>query len=231
MSLSYKEKYSGSHELPPVRAELVVRPDLLRISFSVSLEAEAIGQGLPLLQRACEQLQRRVREAASTEVLLRPRGARFNHSAPKKLSLPSDDDPTFVAVEGTLEMALPDGLDFWVRSTRVGSLVRACHELERDSREEKRLPRFTFGAVEALVAKPEAHREELLRRFVTRVRELAAAAGSPEAPLRAVDCSVPGPVEQSPVSLEEVGLSLHVACRLDVVPGTGARANEGLPSP
>ncbi|HEX8438830.1 hypothetical protein, partial [Archangium sp.] len=92
-------------------------------------------------------------------------------------------------------------------------------------------PRFSFGTVEALVSKPEAHREELLRRFVARVRELATAAGSPEAPLRAVDCSVPGPVEQSPVSLEEVGLSLNVACRLDVVRGGEARDDEGRPSP
>jgi hypothetical protein len=229
MSLSYKEKYSGPHELPPVRAELVVRPDLLRVSFSVSLEAEGIEQGLPLLQRACEQLHRRVREAVSAEVQLRPRDTRFNRSAPKKLALPEDDDRTFIAVDGTLEVPLPEGLDFWARGGRVGALVRVCHELERDTRDEKKRPRFNFGAVEALVAKPEAHREELLRRFVARVRELAAAAGSPEAPLRAVDCSVPGPVEQSPVSLEEVGLSLHVACRLDVVRDGGARDNEGLP--
>ena len=219
MSLS-KEKYAASyhHEPPPVRAELVVRPDLLRVSFSVSLEVEGIEQGLPLLQRACEQLQKRVREALGAEVTLRPRDARFNHREPKKLSLPEDDDRTSVSVDGALEVPLPEGLDFWARTTRVGTLARVCHEVARDSREEKKRPRFSFGAVEALVSQPEAHRAELLRRFVSRVRELAEAAGSPEAPLRAVDCSLPGPVQQSPVSLEEVGLSLHVHCRLDVVP-------------
>jgi hypothetical protein len=218
MSFS-KEKYSyaAPHELPPVRAELVVRPDLLRVSFSVSLEVEGVEQGLPLLQRACEQLQRKSREALGTEVTLRPRDARFNKSAAKKLSLPEDEERTFVAVEGALEVALPEGLDFWARSTRVGTLVRVCHELQRESREDKRRPRFSFGSVDALVSQPEVHRAELLRRFVARVRELSAAAGSPEAPLHVVDCGIPGLVEQSPVSLEEVGLTLHVLCRLDVV--------------
>jgi hypothetical protein len=223
MSLSYKEKYTGPHELPHARAELVVRPDLLRVSFSISLETtEGIDQGLPQLQRASEQLLRRVREAVAFETTLRLRDVRLNRSAPKKLALPEDDDRTFLAVDGSLEVPLVEGLDFWARSGRVGALVRTCHQLERDSREEKKRPHFSFGAVEALVARPEAHREELLRRFVARVRELAAAAGSPEAPLRAVDCSVPGPVEQTPVSLEEVGLSLNVACRLDVVRGSPA---------
>jgi hypothetical protein len=217
MSLSYKEKYAGHHEPPPVRAELVLRPDLLRISFSVSLEVENIEQGLPLLQRASEQLQRRVHDALGAEVTLKLRDVRFNRSAPKKLSLPEDEDRTFIAVDGALAVPLPAELDFWARGTRVGSLVRVCHEVERDSREEKKRPRFQFGSVEALVAQPEAHRAELLRRFVARVRELATAAGSPEAPLQVVDCSTPGPVEQSPVSLEEVGLTLTVLCRLDVV--------------
>jgi hypothetical protein len=220
MSLS-KEKYSysGPHELPPVRAELVVRPDLLRVSFSVSLEVEGVEQGLPLLQRACEQLQRRSREALGTEVTLRPRDARFNKSAPRKLALPEDDDRTFVAVDGTLEVALPEALDFWARSTRVGTVVRVCHEVQHESREEKRRPRFSFGSVEAFVSQPESHRAELLRRFVARVKELAAALGSPEAPLHVVDCGLPGPVEQAPVSLEEVGLTLNVLCRLDALRG------------
>jgi hypothetical protein len=217
---SSKEKYSyadPTHELPPVRAELVVRPDLLRVSFSVSLEVEGIEQGLLVLLRACEQFQRRCREAVGGEVMLRPRDTRFNKSAPKKLALPEDEDRTFVAVDGSLEVPLPDGLDFWARSTRVGNLVRVCHELQRESREEKRRARFSFGSVEAFVSKPENHRAELLRRFIIRARELAAAVGSPEAPLHVVDCAAPGPVEQSPVSLEEVGLTLNVHCRLGVV--------------
>ncbi|OJT17077.1 hypothetical protein BO221_47570 [Archangium sp. Cb G35] len=215
MSLSYKTP--ALHEPAPIRAELVVRPDLLRVSFSVSLDTEGIDQALPLLQRACEQLQRRAREATGAEVTLRPRDTRFNRSAPKKLSLPEDDDRTFVAVDGLLVVPFPVELDFWARSSRVGSLVRVCHEVERDSREMKKQPRFGFGSVEAFFSQPEAHRAELLRRFVERARELASALGSAEAPLQVVDCAPVGAVEQTPVSLEEVGLSLQVHCRLDVV--------------
>jgi hypothetical protein len=224
MSLSYKEKYSPLHEPTPVRAELVVRPDLLRVSFSVSLEKEGIEQNLTLLQRACEQLQRRAREATGAEVTLRPRDTRFNRSAPKKLLLPEDEDRTFVAVDGLLVMPLPAELEFWARSSRVGALVRVCHELERDSREVKKQPHFSFGSVEAFVSQPEAHRAELLRRFAARAREMASALGSAEAPLHVVDCAPAGAVEQTPVSLEEVGLSLHVHCRMDVV-------REATPSP
>ncbi|HEX5745200.1 MAG TPA: hypothetical protein VFZ09_03090 [Archangium sp.] len=226
--MSYKEKYAPSlHEPAPLRAELVVRPDQLRVAFTVSLESEGIEQTLPLLQRACEQLQRRAREATGTEVTLRPRDTRFNRSAPKKLSLPEDEDRTFVAVDGLLVLPLPAELDFWARSSRVGSLVRVCHEMERDSRESKKQPRFGFGSVEAFVSQPELHRAELLRRFVERAREVASALGSAEAPLHVVDCAPAGAVEQAPVSLEEVGLSLQVHCRLDVVLGRGDSRGNG----
>ncbi|PTL83101.1 hypothetical protein [Vitiosangium sp. GDMCC 1.1324] len=217
MSYSYRASASEhAYEPAPIRAELIVRPDLLRVSFSASLETQGVEQSLPLLQRACEQFQRRVRDALGTEVTFRPKDARFNRSAPRKLALP-EDDGTFVAVDGTFEVPLPPEPDFWARSSRVGTLARACHEAQADSRQSKKLPRFSFGSVEALVAQPESHRAELLRRVVTRVRELATTVGSAEAPLHVVDCSAPGLVEQSPVSLEEVGLTLNVYCRLGVL--------------
>lgn len=219
--MSVKEKYSGSysgfHEPPPARAELVVRPDVLRVSFSVSLELnESVDQTLTHLQRACEQLHRRLQDALGAGVTFRPREVRFDRSGLRKLAMP-EEEATHASVDGVFEVPLPTELEFWARSSRVGTLTRLCSAAQGDSRQSKKLPRFSFGNHEALVAQPEAHRAELLRRFVTRVRELAAAVGSPEAPLHVVDCSAPGPVEQSPVSLEEVGLSLPVHCRLDVV--------------
>lgn len=224
--MSAKEKYSGSysgfHEPPPTRAELVVRPDLLRISFSVSLELnESVDQTLTQLQRACEQLHRRMQDALGSGVRFRPREVRFERSGLKKLAMP-DEDATHASVDGLFEVPLPLELEFWARTSRVGTLARLCSAAQGDSRQSKKLPRFSFGNYEALVAQPEAHRAELLRRFAERMRELATTVGSPEAPLHVVDCSAPGPVEQSPVSLEEVGLSLPVHCRLNVVRGPGA---------
>lgn len=221
--MSAKEKYSGSysgfHEPPPTRAELVVRPDLLRIAFSVSLElTEGVEHTLSQLQRACEQLHRRFEDALGPGVRLRPRNVRFDRAALRKLVMP-ENEATHTSVDGVFEVPLPSELEFWDRTARVSTIVRLCHAAQGDSRQSKKLPNFNFGNPEAVVAQPEAHRTELLRRVVTRVRELAAAMGSPEAPLHVVDCSAPGPVEQSPVSLEEVGLSLPVHCRLDVVRG------------
>ena len=216
---SYKEKYVP--EPTPLRAEFTVRPDVLRVYVTVSLETEEPDKALPSLQRTCEQFQRRVREATGADLTLLPRGARFTRNTVRKLALP-EDDGTFVAVESLLEVPLPAELDFWARGARLGALSRLCHETERDSHATKKLPRFNFSTIEARVLQPEAHRAELLRRFVLRARELADAAGSPTAPLHVVDCAPPGPVEQTPISLEEVGLSLSIHCRLDVVraPGT-----------
>ncbi|ATB29164.1 SIMPL domain-containing protein [Melittangium boletus] len=213
-----KEKYSATFREPStLRAELTVKPDLLRVSLSVSLEAEEVAQALPALRRACEQLQRRAQERLGAEVTFRPRDVRFDRASQKKLSI-SEDDTAFVALEGWLETPLGAELDFWARGARVGSLVRTCQEAESDSRQSKKLPRFGFGAVEALVARPEAHREELLRRFVARVQETAAALGSAQAPLSVVECSPAGAVEQTPFSLEEVGLSLPISCQLGGAP-------------
>ena len=212
--MSIKDRYVP--EPLPVRAEFTARPDVLQVSFSVVLETDEPAQALPALQRACEQLQRRLRDAVGADVSLGLRGARFGRATRNKLAL-ADDDGSVVSVEGLLEVPLPVELDFWARSARLGTLSRLCHDIERDSQSLKKSPHFSFSAVEARLLRPEAHRAELLRRFVTRARELAEAAGSPAAPLQVVDCSVPGPVEQSPISLEEVGLSLTIRSRLDVV--------------
>jgi len=219
-----KEKYSADFREPVVlRAELTVKPDVLRVSLSVSLEAEEAAQALPTLRRACEQLQRRAQERLATEVLFRPHGVRFDRPTQKKLSLP-DDDTAFVSLDGWLETPLAAEWDFWERGARMGTLVRTCQEAEADSRQSKKLPRFGFGAVQALVALPEAHREELLRRFAARVQEVAAM-GSAHAPLSVVECSLAGAVEQTPHSLEHVGLALPIACRL----GVGGAPSERRP--
>ncbi|ATB38725.1 hypothetical protein CYFUS_004160 [Cystobacter fuscus] len=212
--MSSKNKYVP--EPLPAHSEFTVRPDVLQVSLTVSLETEELAQALPTLQRACEQFQRRLRDTLGTDVTLVLRGARFSRPSRNKLAL-SEDDSTFVAVDGLLEVPLPAELDFWARGSRLGTLSRLCHDTERDSQLMKKSPHFSFTAVEARLLRPEAHRAELLRRFVTRARELAEAAGSPAAPLHLMDCSVPGPVEQSPLSLEEVGLSLAIRSRLDVV--------------
>jgi hypothetical protein len=69
-----------------------------------------------------------------------------------------------------------------------------------------------FGPPQAVLAEPEKHRGELLKRFSDHALELSRAApGHGNASLVGA-CSIPGPVVQRPVSDEEVALSLDVTC-------------------
>jgi hypothetical protein len=225
MSLN-SEKYAVSvRESPPLRAELTVKPDVLRVPLSVSLEADEAAPLLASLRQACEQLRRRVQERLGTEVSFQPQNLRFDRGGgSKKLAL-TESDTHLLTLEGWLELPLAAEQDFWERAARLGALTRACQEAEGDSRQSRKLPRFGFGAARALVARPEAHRDELLRRYVARVRETAAALGSAGVPLSVVECVPAGAVEQTTHSLEEVGLSLPLTCRL----GEGGASNERRP--
>jgi hypothetical protein len=216
-------KYSSdpSPRLSPLtdlHADLVVRPDHLQVRFQLCVEVDLPDQGPALLKEACEQLQRRACDATGTDVRVRPRDVQFGPATSRKLKLPEDEDRSGVTVDGVLEMPLGASLDFWARSTQVASLMRVCQELMRDAREEKARPRARFGPPVPRVAQPEEHRAELLRRLAARLREFQSTLAPTEVPLRPTECVPPGPVEQSPVSLEEVALSLRV-----VWPPSGTR--------
>jgi hypothetical protein len=214
---SIGKHYNRAPSFPAPRAELLVKPDLLRVSLSVSLESEAATSAFTQLRQACEQLRSRAQERLALSVVFRPRDVHMDTAATNnKLSF-ADEDSTRLVLEGWLEAPLAAGLDFWARSALVVSLVDLCQKTRSDSRESKKLPRFDFGAVEACLAQPEAHREALLRHTAARIREVAAALGSERAPLDVLECSPVGPVEQALVSVEQVGLSLPVTYRLGVV--------------
>ncbi|WP_434384412.1 hypothetical protein [Melittangium boletus] len=224
MSFNHEKYAAPFREPPPLRAELTIKPDVLRVPLSVALEADEAAPLLASLRQACEQLRRRVQERLGTEVGFRPQDLRFERGGHKKLAL-AESDTHQATLEGWLEVPLAAEHDFWERATRLGTLTRACQEAEEDSRQSRKLPRFHFGAARALVARPEAHRDELLRRYVARVRETAAALGSAGVPLTVVECQPAGAVEQTTHSLEEVGLSLPLTCRL----GEGGAPSERRP--
>ncbi|HYH95710.1 hypothetical protein [Hyalangium sp.] len=209
--------YSDVNLPPATKDDLVVRPDLLRTTFQVQIVGTFASQeALSRLQQECERLRRQLREATGAEATLKPTGVLLASSPSKKLRIPEDDDDARTGVEGTLELPLPTSMDFWARSARMAALQRACHDLAADERKERGRPAFGFGSASALIAEPEHHRGELLRRFVSRVQEFSAAASAQGAPLRVVDCTAPGPVIQAPISLEAVSLSLQFTYRLDV---------------
>ncbi len=196
--------------------DLVVRPDILRTTFQTQIQGTFASQeSLSRLQQECERLRRQIREATGTEVTLKLTGVLLASSPSKKLRIPEDDDDARTGVAGTLELPLPTSMDFWARSGRMAALQRVCHDLAADERKERGRPSYTFDIPSALVAEPEQHRAELLRRFFSRVQEFSAAASAPEKPLRVVDCTAPGAVIQTPISLEEVALSLQFTYRLE----------------
>ena len=208
--------YSEVQLPPPPKDDFTVRPDLARTAFSVQIQgAFASQEALTRLQQECEQLRRRLREATGAEVTLKMSGVLHSPPPAKKLRIPEDDDDARTGVEGTLDVELPASLDFWARSARLTALQRAFHELSAEGRKERGRPAFTFSTPSLLVAEPEQYRTELLRRFVSRVQEFSAAASASDAPLRVVDCTAPGAVVQTPLSLEAVGLSLQFSYRLD----------------
>jgi hypothetical protein len=209
--------YSPEVNLPPAtKDDLIVRPDVLRLTFQVQIRGTfASAEALSRVQQECERLRRQLREATGAEVTLKPTGVLLAPAPTKKLRLPEDDDDARTGVEGTLDVELPTSLDFWARSARMAALQRVCHELAAEGREAYGRPSMHFGSTTALIAEPEMHRAELLRRFVARVQEFSAAASASEAPLRVVDATVPGPVVQTPISLEAVALSLQFTYRLD----------------
>jgi hypothetical protein len=85
---------------------------------------------------------------------------------------------------------------------------------------------ISFAPPRAEVRDPEAYRSELLKRWVTRVREFTAAAEADAAPLVVRDCVPPGAVTQATHSFDEVTLTLAVTCRIDTRTGLSAAAVE-----
>jgi hypothetical protein len=209
--MEYSKEPSRLSPLQDLRADLVVRPDHVQVRVQLSVVSPQADKGPPLLKEAYEVLRRRAREATGSEVRLRLRDVRFERAEARKLRLPEDEERSLVTVEGALELPLAPAQDFWERGTKVAALVRVCQELERDARDEKSRPRPRFGPPVPRVAQPEEHRAELLRRLGTRLRELQATLASAEVPVRLAECTPPGPVDQEPVSLEEVALTLRVA--------------------
>ena len=63
----------------------------------------------------------------------------------------------------------------------------------------------------------ESKRAELTALWLKHTREFADAVQSKQAPLHVVDCGPAPRVVLTPISLEEVGLSLQVNCRLDAI--------------
>lgn len=202
----------GYESIPttPVVEGMKVRPDVLTVSFAFRQESEGLEQALPALKAAVDGYKRATAEAAKAEVTVRMQGIGLESGKVR-----SND----ALAHGVLEVPLPESLDFWGRASLAATLVRVGNKEDAAAEKANAGLRATFGFPVAQVRDPEARRAELMTRWVERTRAFMSLAQSERAPLQVIGCEPPGEVQQHPVSVDEVVLSLPVSCRLEATPG------------
>lgn len=221
-SSSAPSSFSGpsSPSIPShdTRGELVVRPDIVCVPFVLRLEGPDPKVILATLEKATEAIQVRFSAATSAQMSMTMLGVHVANVGSSKAK--TDEPPRFVVTaDGSIEVPLGD-TNYWGRARLLSSLVQASHEskpLIPPPPEEQPQLEAAFGAPEVKVRTPEVHRAELIKRWVERTRTFAKAAESEKAQLNVVNCEPPQAIVQNVISVEQVGLSLSVQCRIDVV--------------
>jgi hypothetical protein len=99
------------------------------------------------------------------------------------------------------------------------SLVQIAKTVATQQKDAKKAILAQIAEPTALLKNPEAFRAELIRLWLEQVRTFSKAAQSQAAPLEILQCEPPRKVNQQHISLEEVGLSLALSCRLDFPKG------------
>jgi len=201
------------------RHDLVVRPDLVCVPFVLRLETTDPTGQLGVLEKA-------------TAVIGETFGAATNHASTAKMlgasvtplssaSKFKDDKPQrfVVIVDGSIETPLASEAAYWARAKLVAGLVQASGTavpLLAPAKEGDPEVDVAFGAPEIKLKDPEAYRADLMKRWVERARAFSKIAEDSAAPLHLVSCEPPGAITMSAMSVEQVGLSLPVSCRIDV---------------
>jgi hypothetical protein len=199
-----------------VQADLVVRPDVLVLGFALKETNADPQRALAAAQAAADDLGRRFKEATAGASTVKMCGASFAPFSTGKAD--TEAEATAAVVDGAIEVRLAPELDFWARSRLVAAVTQVTREVSAAAHAEKDGRRgASFEQPRAEVKEPEAYRAQLTERWLRRARSFAEAAQAASAPLSLVDCAPPGAIEQRPISLVEVGLSLAVACRLDAL--------------
>jgi len=190
---------------------LAVRPDVLVTLFAARVSEVDPDRAVLVLRAASEVLTRRMRDVHAA-ASLRMTGLDFGRDASKS----RDDLQT--RVEGALELPLAPELDWWARAQLAAQVTVLARTLAGEARKQKPVIDISFQQPAALVREPERHRAEVLRRWVARCNELAAAAQGERFPLQVTACEPPGEVVQTAVSVEEVRLSMALDGRIEALP-------------
>ncbi|MFO0653143.1 MAG: hypothetical protein U0326_43390 [Polyangiales bacterium] len=190
---------------------LAVRPDVLTTRFAARVAEVDPDRAVLVLKAACEILLRRMKELHHS-TSLRMTGLDIGRDVGSK----SRDDLS-TRVDAELDIALAPDMDWWNRAQLSAAVTVLGRTLSIEARKQKPLIEVVFQQPAALVRDPERHRAEVLRRWVTRAKELAVLAQDEQAPLHVLGCDPPGDVVQTPVSVDEVRLTLDVSGRVDAL--------------
>ncbi len=197
-------------------SDLVVRPDLVCVPFVLRAYGEDPRAVVKLLEATVAAVKDRFGSATQGSATLKMLGANAMQHATGKAE--DDDAPQYaVTVDGSIDVKLAADADYWARARIVAALAEASLSARPKARKGEPQIDCSFEAPQLKVSDPEAYRPELLKRWSERTRAFARGVESNGAPLDLVDCAPPAGITQVPLSLEQVGLSLAVACHLDVV--------------
>jgi len=197
----------------------VVRPDLVCVPFVLRLDGPDAKTVLATLEKASQAVQERFATATNGQATTTMLGVNVSNASYGKAK--SDAPQQFVVtIDGSVEVPLAADANYWTRARLLMSLVQASSDpkpLVPPPPEDQPQLDSAFGAPEVKVRNPDAYRPELVKRWVERTRAFAKAAESEKAPLSVVNCEPPQAISQTQISIEQVGLTLPVQCRIDVV--------------
>jgi hypothetical protein len=190
---------------------LSVRPDLYTLSFAVREQRDTSHAALDAARATSDRVSAELLKTFGTAATTKVKGFALT-----RVTQGSEQLGILAVIDGTLEVRLAESQDFWTRSRLFTTLVETTQRLtEAAGSPQNPMRAISFEPPRAEVRDPEAHRPELLRRWVTRVEEFTTAAQAEAAPLVVRDCTPPGAVTQAAHSFDEVSLELSITCRID----------------
>jgi len=223
-SSSYSAPSSASFSGPSIpsrdtRGDLVVRPDLVCVPFVLRLEGPDVNAVIAALEKASQAVRERFVSATNGQATTNMLGVNVAHFGTGKAK--SEQPVKFVVtVDGNVEVPLVADANYWTRARLLSSLVQASTDpkplVPPPTEDQQPQLDAAFGSPEVKMRNPEAFRSELVKRWVERTRAFAKAAESEKAPLSLINCDPPQAISQTPISIEQVGLTLAVQCRVDV---------------
>jgi len=200
------------------KADLIVRPDTITITFALKDTQPDTQKALASVQAEANEVAARFKEATNGAATMKMCGVAFHPDARSKADDGEPPKAYTVVIDGSVEVGLSPEQDYWARSRLLAALAQATAELGARRESTKSAPERRFSAPAITVKDPETYRQKLTERWIARARAFAEAAQSAATPLSLVDCAPPARIEEQPISLEEVGLSLPLNCRIDARP-------------